>query len=64
MLMARKENEPTLAQNSEQSRNSADFSILDLDSPELVRGEDIRSKCGWSPYEEKEFPGRARWTVV
>jgi dihydroorotase len=43
---------------------SADFSIIDLDSPERARKEDVRSKCGWSPYEGKEFPGRARWTVV
>ncbi len=41
----------------------ADFAVLDLHSPERVRNEDVRSKCGWSPYEGKEFPGRARWTV-
>jgi dihydroorotase len=46
------------------SGNSADFSVIDLDSPERIRNEDIRSKCGWSPYEGKEFPGRARWTIV
>jgi dihydroorotase len=43
---------------------SADFSVLDLESAERVRGEDVRSKCGWSPYEGREFPGRARWTIV
>jgi dihydroorotase (multifunctional complex type) len=43
---------------------SADFTILDLDSPERVRREDVRSKCGWSPYEGKEFPGKARWTIA
>jgi dihydroorotase (multifunctional complex type) len=41
----------------------ADFAILDMKSNETVRSEDVRSKCGWSPYEGKEFPGRARWTV-
>jgi len=41
----------------------ADLSILDVRSPEVVKAEDIRSKCGWSPYEGKEFPGRIRWTV-
>ncbi len=42
----------------------ADFTVLDVHSPEKVRNEDVRSKCGWSPYEGKEFPGRARWTIV
>jgi dihydroorotase len=41
----------------------ADFSILDIWSPEVVRAEDVRSKCGWSPYEGTEFPGRTRWTI-
>ncbi|MGP8126049.1 MAG: dihydroorotase [Nitrososphaerales archaeon] len=41
----------------------ADLSILDLHSPELVKAGDVRSKCGWSPYEGKEFPGRMKWTI-
>jgi dihydroorotase (multifunctional complex type) len=41
----------------------ADFAVLDLTSPEKVENDDILSKCGWSPYEGKEFPGRVRWTV-
>ena len=41
----------------------ADFSVLDLHSPEIVRKDDVRSRCGWSPYEGKEFPGRARWVI-
>ncbi len=41
-----------------------DFSVLDLHSPEKVEGESLRTKCGWSPYEGREFPGRARWTLV
>jgi dihydroorotase len=41
----------------------ADFTILDLRSPEKVTAEGVRSKCGWSPYEGKEFPGRVRWTI-
>jgi len=43
---------------------SADFAILDLHSPEKVMRDDVRSKCGWSPYEGREFPGRARWTIA
>jgi dihydroorotase len=41
----------------------ADLSILDIRSPEVVKGKDVRSKCGWSPYEGKEFPGRMKWTI-
>lgn len=41
----------------------ADFTILDLHSPERVRSDSVLSKCGWSPYEGKEFPGKVRWTI-
>ena len=41
----------------------ADLTVLDLHSPEKVRNEDLQSRCGWSPYEGREFPGRARWTI-
>ena len=41
----------------------ADFAILDLSSAETVKSDSVRSKCGWSPYEGREFPGRTRWTV-
>ena len=41
----------------------ADVSILDIWSPEVVRAEDVRSKCSWSPYEGLEFPGKTRWTI-
>ncbi len=41
----------------------ADFTILDISSPEKVTAEEVRSKCGWSPYEGIEFPGRVRWTI-
>lgn len=41
----------------------ADFAVLDLRSPEVVKNDDVKSKCGWSPYEGKEFPGRVRWVA-
>jgi len=41
----------------------ADFAILDIHSPEKVRNDQVRSKCGWSPYDGREFPGRIRWTI-
>lgn len=41
----------------------ADLSIIDMSSPEVVKGTSVRSKCGWSPYEGKTFPGRTKWTI-
>ena len=41
----------------------ADFAVLDMHSPEVVTSEGLQTKCGWSPYEGREFQGRARWTI-
>ena len=41
-----------------------DFAVIDLHAPETVKRDALRTKCGWSPYEGREFPGRARWTIV
>ena len=41
----------------------ADFAVLDLKSPETASSESVKSRCGWTPYEGYEFPGRARWTI-
>lgn len=41
----------------------ADFTILDTKAEETVTRDSVRSKCGWSPYEGRSFPGRARWTI-
>lgn len=41
----------------------ADITVLDIHSPEKAKGEDVLSKCGWTPYEGREFPGRVRWTI-
>ena len=41
----------------------ADFTVIDLHAAETVKGDDVRSRAGWSPYEGREFPGRARWVV-
>ena len=44
-------------------RKRADISVLDLRSPEVVKNESVQSRCGWSPYEGEEFPGKVRWTI-
>jgi dihydroorotase len=40
-----------------------DLTIVDTRAPEKVTAESLWTKCGWSPYEGFEFPGRARWTI-
>ena len=42
----------------------ADFTILDARSGERASNDLVQSKCGWSPYEGVEFPGRARWVIM
>ncbi len=42
----------------------ADITVLDLKSPEKVSAETVMTKCGWSPYEGTEFPGKVKWTIV
>lgn len=42
----------------------ADFTVIDLHSPEKAIDDAVQSKCGWTPYEGREFPGRARWTIT
>ncbi|MFC7202961.1 dihydroorotase [Haloferax namakaokahaiae] len=41
----------------------ADLSLYDLDSPREIRGDDLHSKCGWTPFEgfTGVFP---EWTMV
>jgi dihydroorotase len=33
------------------------LTVLDLKTPTTVRREDLRTKCGWSPFEDVTFPG-------
>ncbi|HYC11772.1 MAG TPA: dihydroorotase [Nitrososphaerales archaeon] len=41
----------------------ADFAIMDLHSPERASDANLKTKCGWTPYDGVEFPGRVRWTI-
>jgi len=40
------------------------LTVLDLKSPWLVRREEMKTKCAWSPFEGFTFPGRVKYTVV
>lgn len=33
------------------------LTVLDLKTPTLIRREDLKTKCGWSPFEGVTFPG-------
>ncbi len=37
----------------------ASFTVLDIDHPLIVKKENLKTKCGWSPFEGMSFPGRA-----
>lgn len=40
------------------------LTILDTKSPWLVKREEMRTKCAWSPFEGFTFPGRVKATVI
>ncbi len=42
----------------------ADLTVLSLDDPWTVRRDEIKSKCGWSPFEGFTFPGRVAATIT
>ena len=42
----------------------ADLTLIDMNSPQTVRREDIISKCGWSPFEGNTFRSRVAATWV
>jgi dihydroorotase len=40
------------------------LTILDPDAPSVVRREEMKTKCGWSPFEGYTLPGRVTYTVL
>ena len=40
------------------------LTVLDLRKPTTIRREDLRTKCGWSPFEGVTFPGRVAAVFV
>jgi dihydroorotase len=37
---------------------TASLTVLNMKKPHTVRREDLRTRCGWSPFEGTTFPGR------
>jgi dihydroorotase len=40
------------------------LTILDMNKPWKVERDDMRTKCGWSPFEGFTFPGRVSHTIL
>jgi dihydroorotase len=40
------------------------LTILNPQAPYVVRREDLKTKCGWSPFEGYTMPGRVTYTVL
>jgi dihydroorotase len=40
------------------------LTILDPDAPSVIRREEMKTKCGWSPFEGFALPGRVTYTVL
>jgi dihydroorotase len=40
------------------------FTILNPDAPFVVRREEMKTKCGWSPFEGYTLPGRVTYTIL
>lgn len=40
------------------------FTVLDLSRSIQVARRDLKTKCGWSPFENMVFPGRVKYAIV
>ncbi len=43
--------------------NAANMTLIDM-NPETIQRKNLRTNCGWSPYEGMTFPGRCRATII
>ena len=48
---------PLTFKQSEVSDVLKSLTVLDLRRPTTIRREDLRTRCGWSPFEGVTFPG-------
>lgn len=44
--------------------SDADIVILDMETEEIIKNEDMISKCGWSPYDGDKFKGKPETVLV
>jgi len=40
------------------------LTILNPDAPTVIRREELKTKCGWSPFEGYTLPGRVTYTIL
>ena len=40
------------------------LTILNPDAPSIIRRENLKTKCGWSPFEGYTLPGRVTYTIL
>jgi len=40
------------------------LTVIDPNTPTLVKKEDLKTKCGWSPFTGKSFPGSVAYTII
>jgi dihydroorotase len=40
------------------------LTVIDMDQPITIKKEDLKTKCGWSPFEGITFPGSVQHTIV
>jgi dihydroorotase len=40
------------------------LTIIDLDKKTTVKRENLKTKCGWSPFEEIDFKGKTTMTII
>jgi dihydroorotase len=47
-----------------ESEYAGSLTIVDPNAPFVVRREEMKTKCGWSPFEGYTLPGRVTYTVL
>jgi dihydroorotase len=40
------------------------LTIIDMQTKEMIAKETLKTKSGWSPFEDITFPGRVAMTVI
>ena len=40
------------------------LTIVDMNKPITIKAENLKTRCGWSPFEGVTFPGSVTHTIV